>query len=369
MKFAILSDIHLGDDQCMMVTKKHGRLVPGPKYDAFRETVGTQNDYLILIGDILDLSIAHYEDVYPYAKFFFRRIQSDRIAKEVIYLPGNHDADIWHTVQHQKSVIKRLERGLLPENFDHSVAGIINDRTNANGVNVTSHVKGSTYTMTNVTSNHTVVAMFDKSSSNNNKVFSSVKKDFDGDGKGDLLWYNAKTGDVGIWLMNGVSISQVNLVAQVSLEWQIKAIGDFNGDGKSDIIWQNTTNGDMYMWIIDGGVISGGGFVVKGIPSDWTLRAVADFDGDGKVDALWQNTTNGDVAMWQMNGMTISSGNYVVKGIPGNWQMKAVGDFNGDGKADVLWQETASGDTAIWLMNGMTISSGNYVVKGIPGNW
>ncbi|KJU84538.1 metallophosphoesterase, partial [Candidatus Magnetobacterium bavaricum] len=134
MKFAILSDIHLGDDQCMMVTKKHGRLVPGPKYDAFRETVGTQNDYLILIGDILDLSIAHYEDVYPYAKFFFRRIQSDRIAKEVIYLPGNHDADIWHTVQHQKSVIKRLERGLLPENFDHSVAGIINDRTNVNGV-------------------------------------------------------------------------------------------------------------------------------------------------------------------------------------------------------------------------------------------
>ncbi|MBF0336850.1 MAG: metallophosphoesterase [Nitrospirae bacterium] len=128
MKFAILSDIHLGDDQCVMVTKRHGNPVPGPKYDAFKTVVGTENDYLVLAGDIIDLSIAHYEDVYPYAKIFFEQIQRDRIAKEIIYLAGNHDADIWHTIQHQKSVIKRLERGLLPENFDHSVAGIIDDR-------------------------------------------------------------------------------------------------------------------------------------------------------------------------------------------------------------------------------------------------
>ncbi|MBF0338397.1 MAG: M6 family metalloprotease domain-containing protein [Nitrospirae bacterium] len=203
----------------------------------------------------------------------------------------------------------------------------------------------------------------------NNTVFSHVERDFDGDGKGDILWHNTKTGDVVIWLMNGSSISQSSLVANMSLDWKLKGIGDFNGDGKSDTLWQNTTSGDVVMWLMNGVTISSAGVVVKGIPSYWTIKAVADFNGDGKADVLWQNTSDGDVAMWLMNGMAISSGNYVVKGIPSNWQIKAVGDFDGDGRADVLWQETASGDVAMWLLNGMTIVSGNYVVRGIPTNW
>ncbi|MBF0338132.1 MAG: M6 family metalloprotease domain-containing protein, partial [Nitrospirae bacterium] len=264
-----------------------------------------------------------------------------------------------------------------------------------------------------------VTAKFDKNGKNsNNTVFSHVRKDFDGDGKGDILWYNTTTGDVVIWLMNGLSISQGNYVIRnVPLDWQIKAIGDFNGDGRSDVLWQSANNGDVAVWLMDGASIKSGDYVVKGIPSDWTLKAVGDFNGDGKTDVLWQGTNNGDVAVWLMDGTSIKSGDYIAKGMPSdwtlkavtdinsdgksdmiwqaangdvyvwlidgssitgggfaangiadNWQIKAIGDFDGDGDVDVLWQETASNDVAMWLMDGLTIVD-NYVTRGLPGNW
>ncbi|KJU86254.1 M6 family metalloprotease domain-containing protein [Candidatus Magnetobacterium bavaricum] len=226
---------------------------------------------------------------------------------------------------------------------------------------------GSTCTVT-MSAARNVSARFDNSAGNNT-VFSHVKKDFDGDGKGDILWHNSTTGDVVIWLMNGLSISQGNYVIRhVPLDWQIKAIGDFNGDGKSDVLWQSASNGDVALWLMNALTISSGGYVIKGIPSDWTLKAVGDFDGDGKVDVLWQNTNNGDVAVWFMDGASIKSGDYVAKGMPSDWTLKAVTDINRDGKSDMVWQ-AANGDVYVWLMDGAGITGGGFVAKGIPGNW
>ncbi|KJU86708.1 FG-GAP repeat-containing protein, partial [Candidatus Magnetobacterium bavaricum] len=195
-------------------------------------------------------------------------------------------------------------------------------------------------------------------------------KDFDGDGKSDVLLRNAKTGDVVIWLMNGAGISRGDYVVMgIPADWQIKAIGDFNGDGKTDILWQNTDNGDVAMWLMDGAKISSGDYVVKGVPKDWEFRDIGDFNSDGKADVLWQDATTGDVAVWFMDGTKISSGDLVVKGMPSDWTLKAVADLNNDGKADVIWQ-AANGDVYVWLMDGARISDGSdYAARGIPGSW
>lgn len=129
MKISIISDTHFGDRSCMLVTLKNGAITKGTKYDDFKDAVGHGNDFLVLAGDILDFSVSSYEEAYRYAQFFFQKIKEDNITNEIIYLAGNHDADIWHIIQHQRAVINRLQRGLLPESFDHSVAGIIDDRT------------------------------------------------------------------------------------------------------------------------------------------------------------------------------------------------------------------------------------------------
>lgn len=130
MKIAIISDTHFGDPTCVLVGRNPaGAFIPGSRYGQFMAAAGSDNDYLVLVGDILDFSIASYEDAYNAAKFFFQQIQNDRMAKEIIYIPGNHDADLWHVVEHQTNIIMQIAKGKPPRPFKLAVPGILDDRT------------------------------------------------------------------------------------------------------------------------------------------------------------------------------------------------------------------------------------------------
>lgn len=121
--------MHFGDELCTLVVEPVDGGPPrlGPGYEAFRRAVG-RVDYLILNGDILDFSVASYEKTYRHAKVFFSALQQDRLADQIIYLPGNHDFDIWHIVEHQVNVINQLKQGELPRAFKRSVPGVVDDR-------------------------------------------------------------------------------------------------------------------------------------------------------------------------------------------------------------------------------------------------
>jgi len=140
MRIAIISDTHFGDSdsQLVYITEDKKEAVLGEKYNTFKKVVKDEIDkceYLILAGDILDFSIASYEKAYRCAKKFFEQIRDDKLTDKVIYIAGNHDADIWHIVQHQRHVINKIAKGELSERlerleFRHSVAGILDDRSN-----------------------------------------------------------------------------------------------------------------------------------------------------------------------------------------------------------------------------------------------
>jgi 3',5'-cyclic AMP phosphodiesterase CpdA len=109
MRVAVLSDTHFGDPLCTLVSSGTREKEPsiGPAYEPLARAVG-KVDYLVLLGDILDFSVASYADAYRQARCFFRRLAKDGLARELIYVPGNHDFDVWHTVEHQVNVINRL---------------------------------------------------------------------------------------------------------------------------------------------------------------------------------------------------------------------------------------------------------------------
>ncbi len=132
MRIAVISDTHFGDEHCTLVTPGQDKDSPriGPAYSAMKETVG-KVDYLVLLGDIIDFSVASYQRAYRRARVFFRQVQEDAVAREFIYVPGNHDFDIWHTVEHQVNVINQLKQGQLPRAFRRSVPGVIDDRAGA----------------------------------------------------------------------------------------------------------------------------------------------------------------------------------------------------------------------------------------------
>jgi len=129
MRVAIVSDTHFGDPMCALVTRNNtSKIVPGPKYEDFKKAAGTNNDYLILVGDIFDFSISSYQETYEYAKIFFLQIQRDHIAKEIILVPGNHDADLWHIVEYETNTINQIKNGHMPRPFRLSLPGFIDDR-------------------------------------------------------------------------------------------------------------------------------------------------------------------------------------------------------------------------------------------------
>ena len=130
MKLVMISDTHFGDPTCTLYNRdKNGEVVEGLKYRSFKEAAGQNNDYLVLIGDIIDLSVTGYEDAFKIAKAFFLQVQKDKIADEIIYIPGNHDFDIWHTVEYQVNIFHQIQKERQPTHFRWSVPGIIDDRT------------------------------------------------------------------------------------------------------------------------------------------------------------------------------------------------------------------------------------------------
>ncbi len=75
------------------------------------------------------------------------------------------------------------------------------------------------------------------------------------DGHADLLWQHETQGWIAAWLMNGTSqMSGQSLgPGQVAdTNWKLRANGDFNGDGRPDLIWHHRTTGEVAVWLMNG---------------------------------------------------------------------------------------------------------------------
>lgn len=111
MRLAIASDLHLGDTAGRLVRHVGKTWEPGPAYPRFREFAGADNDYLVLLGDIFDLSVADFDGAYGAAEAFFQAVRRDGIARQVLYVPGNHDFSVWNLLSQEINVIKQVEKG------------------------------------------------------------------------------------------------------------------------------------------------------------------------------------------------------------------------------------------------------------------
>ncbi|MBF0568351.1 MAG: VCBS repeat-containing protein [Nitrospirae bacterium] len=195
-------------------------------------------------------------------------------------------------------------------------------------------------------------------------------EDFNGDGKGDMLWQNSSTGAVVSWLMDKWLMDNATVVASsMDSAWQIKGVGDFNGDGKSDILWQNSATGAVVAWLMDNATIKSSGVVASSMDSAWQIKGVRDFDGDGKSDILWQNSATGAVYAWLMDNATIKSSGVVASSMDSAWQIKGLGDFDGDGSGDIIWQNSSTGAVVVWLINGTSVKSSGVVVSSMDSAW
>lgn len=132
MKIGIISDVHLGDEHCKLI--RSGNITA--TYDALKSSIlkftkEKALDYLVLDGDIIDFSINSFEESCIAAKPFFRAIEKDELAKELIYIPGNHDKHIWDAVEWETNIIRRLKEHQDPRGFRRTQPGLIDYTGNA----------------------------------------------------------------------------------------------------------------------------------------------------------------------------------------------------------------------------------------------
>lgn len=166
--------------------------------------------------------------------------------------------------------------------------------------------------------------------------------DFDGNGIADLLWRDAASNSLSIWLLdaNNNSVQQANL-GDVFPQVQVVAVADFNNDKKSDILLRDTHNGTLYLWTMNGVTTTTSTVLSSSLNKSIVVKAVGDFNGDGRADILFEDYTTSTYRYWlNVNGVLGAYSNLPSFSIPNvttNDDTLGTGDFDGDGHADVLF--------------------------------
>jgi uncharacterized delta-60 repeat protein len=194
--------------------------------------------------------------------------------------------------------------------------------------------------------------------------------DFDGNGRPDILWRNASTGDNYVWYLDGVTVQGGgNLPTVADQNWNVVGVADFNNDDKPDILWRNAAMGANYVWYLDGVAVLGGGSLPTVADQNWKVAGVSNFNNDSKPDILWRNAATGDNYVWYMDGVTVLGGGNLPAVADQNWKIVGVTDFNNDDKPDVLWRNAATGDNYVWYMDGVTVLGGGNLPMVADQNW
>lgn len=128
--------------------------------------------------------------------------------------------------------------------------------------------------------------------------------DFNRDGMTDYLLSNADRSVATVLLMDGVNLLGAGPEVQGpgANGWAAIYAADFNGDGMSDILWSNSNTGNMAVWLMNGVHVATRGADFPGpAGAGWQVIA-ADMNYDNLADAVWNNPNTNEMVVWLMSG-------------------------------------------------------------------
>lgn len=83
--------------------------------------------------------------------------------------------------------------------------------------------------------------------------------DMNNDGNTDIVWYNPTSGVVSTWLLSGATVIgaqnlswQCTAASGCAAAWKIIGAADVNNDGHTDLSWYNAATGQISSWLLDG---------------------------------------------------------------------------------------------------------------------
>jgi hypothetical protein len=75
-----------------------------------------------------------------------------------------------------------------------------------------------------------------------------------------------------VWYLDGTTLLGSPYLYGGGLpDWKVVGGGDFNGDGKGDLLWQNKTTGAVIVWYLDGTTLLDSPYLYHGGLPDWKV--------------------------------------------------------------------------------------------------
>ncbi len=167
--------------------------------------------------------------------------------------------------------------------------------------------------------------------------------DLNGDGRDDIVWFNADAMRSAVWFVDGLEIDGGYMGPRAAhSEMVLVGTGDSNGDGRADMLWYDPIAQRYSVWLmdgVDGEVVE----IERHVGRDWTPVAFADVDGDRLADVVFRRTHGEvtEIAVWLMDGGAIRAG--VLTVIDGGFDQVFVGNFDDDIDSEVLLRRINSG--------------------------
>jgi hypothetical protein len=205
----------------------------------------------------------------------------------------------------------------------------------------------------------------------------STKRDFNGDGKEDLIMTTPSGSSECTGLASGGFTFDVWARPDLKLGTVQYTTGDFDGDGKTDLIITTTGGSFEYKGL------AGGGFTPDvWVKTNLTLGNVqyttGDFNGDGKTDLI-VTTAAGSSEYTGLAAGGFKSDVWVKSNLTLGKVQYTAGDFNGDGKADLV-VTTAAGASEyaglaaggfksdVWVKSNLTLGKVQYTTGDFNGD-
>jgi SpoIID/LytB domain protein len=172
--------------------------------------------------------------------------------------------------------------------------------------------------------------------------------DFTGDGIDDLAEDDATAERWTVYRLAGTRVVRATFYdfSVVDPNWGAHVVGDYNGDGKDDILSWDAATGDLIVLFSDGSAMVPSPWQTLPDAEIWENLQAADFTGSGRDDLAAYDPVAG--TWWVVAGRKGTSG-----AAPAAWftfvdpdqglGAQIAGDFNNDGRADIVAYRTTNG--------------------------
>jgi hypothetical protein len=196
--------------------------------------------------------------------------------------------------------------------------------------------------------------------------------DFDADGDSDFLFRAVANGDNRwkIWtIQTGTRSGQFSPLFDGSHNYTVLGTGDTDRDGDDDVIMYDASTGEVIEWVMEGGNKTAG-YTSLGTKAGWTPERIGDFDGDGDADIMIRNLSTNAQVIWELEANALSLEHALPAQATG-WNSACSGDFNNDGTTDIMMLEAGTNRTKFWKMLNnardsqiFTAPSGDWIFRG-----